>query len=279
MIPNAEMVAAWDGPEGENWAQNADRYEQASRAHRKLLLDALHLEPDASVIDVGCGAGALTIELGRLAPRGRTLGVDLSSQMLALARARALDAGLDHVVFEQADAQVHHFTPKTADLAVSCFGVMFFDHPPQAFANIRRALRPGSGIAFLVWRELAANEWVHALRRSLAMGRDLPAPAAGAPGPFSLADEAVARGQLEAAGFVEVRLTAVDEPVSLGTDPEDAFTFVSTLGITRGLLVDLDEKARHQALTNVRLSLADHATPDGVLYGSAGWLVQGTMEH
>lgn len=275
-IPNAQMVAAWDGPEGQSWAANADGYERTTRGHRKVVLEALDLDPTASVLDVGCGAGALTIEAARLAPHGHVLGVDLSSQMLAVARTRAAAAGLDNVVFEQGDAQVQPFTPGAADVAVSCFGAMFFDEPVRAFANIRRALRPGGGAAFLVWRELGANEWVDALRRALAMGRDLPQPPAGAPGPFSLADAGVARDHLEAAGFVEVRTTPVEQPISFGADQESALAFVSTLGLVRGLVADLDDAARHEALESLSRSLAEHTTADGVLYGSAAWLVQAT---
>ena len=40
----------------------------------------------------------------------------------------------------------------------------------------------------LVWQSLPANEWISAMRDALAVGRDLPVPPPGAPGPFGLAD-------------------------------------------------------------------------------------------
>ncbi len=279
MIPNADMTAAWDGPEGHHWAAHARRYERTTRAHRRVLVEALDLAPDASVIDVGCGTGALTIEVGGLIPRGRVLGIDLSSRMLEVARTRARETGAAQIALERADAQVHPFPSGAADLVISCFGVMFFDDPVRAFRNLAHALRPGGGSTFLVWRELAHNEWVHALRSSMAMGRDLPSPPPGATGPFSLAEETVARAHLESAGFSHVRFTPVDEPVSFGTDPDDAFRFVSTLGITKGLLADLDDEERNQASENLRTSLVEHAGPDGVSYASAAWLIQATNEH
>ena len=65
----------------------------------------------------------------------------------------------------------------------------------------------------------------------------------------------------------------VDEPIRLGHDAEDAFTFVSTLGITRGLTHDLDDAGRAAALEALRACLAAHDTGDGVLFAGSAWLV------
>jgi hypothetical protein len=60
--------------------------------------------------------------------------------------------------------------------------------------------------------------------------------------------------------------------VRLGADAEDAFDFVSGLGLTRGLLGGLDDGLRRAALDELQAALAEHATPDGVLFGAAAWL-------
>jgi SAM-dependent methyltransferase len=276
MSANSNMTAAWDGPEGDHWAEHADRYEATSVRYRRALLDALNLGERSAVLDVGCGTGATTIEAGRVASAGSVLGVDLSSRMLALGRAAAAAAGLGHVRFEQADAQVHPFDAVTYDVAISCFGAMFFEDPVAAFANVRRSLRPGALFVTLAWRDLKRNEWVDAIRSALAAGRDLPTPPPGAQGPFSMADRDITSERLEAAGYRDIDFSSIDEPICFGTDADDAYSFVSTFGITRGLTADLDAATRTEALDQLHQTLKEHETADGVLFDGSAWLITAT---
>ena len=276
MAANAEMAAAWDGPEGDHWADHADRYTATSVEYQRALFAALHLDISSAVLDIGCGTGASTIEAGRIASAGAVLGVDLSSRMLELARAAAAAEGLGHVRFEQADAQDHPFDPAAYDVAISCFGAMFFADPAAALANIRRSLRPGASLVLLAWRDLARNEWVDAFRTALAAGRTLPPPAPGAHGPFSLADRDITRQRLADAGYQDIGLSSVDEPLWFGRDADDAYSFVSTFGITRGLTADLDSAARAAALDQLHRTLKDHETSDGVLFAGSAWLITAT---
>ncbi len=275
-MTNQVMAEAWDGPEGDHWAEHADRYEATSLRYRRALLAALDPGEQSAVLDVGCGTGALAIEVGRVASGGAVLGVDLSSRMLEKGRAAAAEAGLGHVRFEQADAQVHPFAPAAFDVAMSAFGAMFFADPVAAFANIGSALRPGAALALLAWRDLERNEWVGAVRSALAAGRDLPTPPPGVQGPFSLADREIASERLQAAGYHNVHLTSVDEPLCFGADADDAYSFMSTFGITRGLTADLDDAARTVALDRLHQTLVDHETPDGVLLAGSAWLITAT---
>ena len=272
-IANVEMAAAWDGAEGEHWAAHAERYEATGRGYGEALLRAASVRAADTILDIGCGTGSSTRELARMAPSGSALGVDLSTKMLERARAVAEREGLTNVTFEQADAQVHPFPERAFDVAVSSFGAMFFADPVAAFANIGRALRPGGRLAVVAWRELADNEWLSAIRDALAMGRTFPMPAAGVPGPFGLADRDQADGFLAAAGFEDIGFEKVEEPILLGADTDDAFSFVSTLGITRGLTHDLDDAGRAAALEALRACLRAHETSDGVLFGGSAWLV------
>lgn len=272
-VANAEMAAAWDGADGEHWATYADHYERVSLRHWQRLVDAVPIAATTSAIDVGCGTGRSTRDLARLATAGKVVGIDLSSRMLEHGRAAAAAEGLDNVTFEQGDAQVHPFEPAAADLVTSVFGAMFFGDPVAAFRNIRSGLRPGATVALLTWRELARNEWLHSVRDTLALGRALPEPAVGVPGPFGLADADDVRRILTDSGCTDVVIETVDEPMEFGRDVESAYAYVASMGITQGLLHDLDHDQREQALTDLRQLLEQHATEDGVLLGSSAWLV------
>ena len=176
------------------------------------------------------------------ASSGSVLGVDLSSRMLDDARRRSAEEGLTNVDFLQADAQVHPFEESTYDLAISEFGAMFFADPVEAFANIGRGLRHDGRIVLLAWQRFEDNEWLTAIFDACAAGRDLPTPQAGTPGPFGLADPDAITVIVRDAGFTDDELTSVTEPMWVGADAEEAWTFVSAMGLVRGLTDGLDHE-------------------------------------
>lgn len=276
-IANLDMAAAWDGPEGDHWTDNADRYEGIGERYGTALVESVSVGERASILDVGCGTGKLTLDLARGEPSRSVLGIDLSTRMLELARSRAAEQGLSNVGFERGDAQVHPFPSGAFDQVVSSFGSMFFADPGAAFANLARATRPGGRLAMLAWRDLEHNEWLTALREALAVGRDLPRPPAGAPGPFAFAEPSHTYRVLSGSGFSDVSCDEICEPLWLGKDADDAFAFVSTFGITKGLTQDLDDHRRGVALDQLKSVLTEHETHDGVLAGASAWLITATV--
>jgi SAM-dependent methyltransferase len=272
-IVNVDQANAWNGHEGDAWTADQARYDAVVGAYHTTLLAAAGIAHDERVLDIGCGCGTTTLDAARAAPEGRALGVDLSAQMLELARTRAAEEHLTNVSFEQADAQVCPFDAAAFDVVISRFGVMFFSDPLAAFSNIAEALRPGGRFVAVVWQPLEDNEWLGALREALAMGRTLPAPATGAPGPFGLADPDAVRRLLGDAGFVDVALEPVKSPVVFGTDVDDAFDFAQRMPPVRGMLQDLDDATAARALEHLRDALVAHAGPDAVTFGSAVWII------
>jgi SAM-dependent methyltransferase len=268
---NAAQLSAWDGAEGAYWAGHAERFERATAGYDARFFEVSAIASTDHVLDVGCGTGGTTRAAGRAAPSGSALGVDLSSRMIEYATRRAAEEGLANVRFAQADAQIHPFEPDAFDVAISRMGAMFFGDPVAAFSNVRRALRPEGRLVLLVWRSPRENEWIREIRSSLAAGRDLPVPSPDAPGPFSLADPGRARDILEKAGFSDVALEATTAPIWFGEDAYDAEAFL--IGLTSWMLDGLDDDGRARARHALRTSLGRHETSDGVVYGSAAWLI------
>jgi len=274
---NPEQAAAWNGDEGKGWVTNAERYERSGDRLRPHLINPGLLREGDRVLDIGCGTGRSTIEAAQAVGGGSALGVDLSGPMIAHARERADAEGVANVEFVHADAQIHSFEPSSVDVVISETGCMFFGDPVAAFSNIGLALRPGGRVGLLVWRELQRNEWLIAIRRAVALGRDLPTPPPDAPGhPFSLADPDRVRSILGAAGYDDIELDPVDEPVDLGADADDAFAFFSTNGMVRWLLEGVDDAGRAQAFDNLRAAFKEGETEAGVLLGSSAWLIRAT---
>lgn len=272
-VVNTEQAAAWDGHEGDAWTAQADRYNRASSRIWQRFVDAELVGPADRVVDVGCGTGGSTRDVARRAAEGAVMGIDLSTRMLDLAREKTAEEGLDNVTFVRGDAQVFPFEPESFDAAISSFGAMFFNDPVAAYTNIGRGLRQRGSLALLAWRTLQENEWLMALRGALAAGRQLPTPPPDAPTPFSLAEPERVRRVLGSAGFEDVELEPIDEMIDLGSDASDALEYAKTMGIVEGLTEGLDADSRAQGMANLADLFRERETADGVLLGSAAWLI------
>lgn len=273
-MPNAEQTAYWNGEEAAHWVTHEDRYDAMLRPFVGPLLTAAGISESDRVLDVGCGCGATTRAAARVADHGAALGVDLSEPMLEYARSRAREEKIGNARFEQADAQVHPFEAASFEVAISRFGVMFFADAVAALANIARALRPGGRVAFVCWQDLLSNEWISV--PGLAAAEHVPLPdlgAPGAPGPFSMADRARLDRLLLEASFADVHIEPVEEPLSVGREIEETVDFLRETGMGRALLAGADRAAASRALDAVREALVPYRTPDGVVLGSAAWLV------
>jgi SAM-dependent methyltransferase len=269
---NVSQATAWGGRDGVLWAARAAHFDRAVAAHHRGLMAAAAVSPHDRILDVGCGTGQATRDAARAASRGHALGVDLSAQMLRVARRLTDQEQLANVSFVHGDAQVHPFTHRSFDLALSRMGTMFFGDPAAGFANIATALRSGGRLAIVVWQHPAANEWITAFRHALAGGRELPAPSTEEPGAFAQAEPARVEALLTSAGFCDVTFTDLRPPMWFGQTPDEALDFVRDL--MGGLVAALEDRARHRALDALHDVLTSQTTADGVVLGSAVWVVE-----
>jgi SAM-dependent methyltransferase len=269
---NARAQRDWDA-DAEFLAENDARFDINLSGYEQHLLTAANISTGESVLDVGCGTGPTTRNAALLAVGGTSVGIDLSPAMIAQARRRTREQGLRNVDFIVGDAQIYPFDPSSVDVAVSRMGTLFFGDPGMAFHNIRRALRPNGRIAITVWQSMSVNEWIQELSRTLLDDPTPPQPPPGTPGPFAMADAEWARAILEMAGFHDIAVMAVSEPLVFGTDVDDAYNFVTAFGLPKGLLQILTAGAALKAEADLRESLAAHAGPRGVAYGSAAWII------
>jgi SAM-dependent methyltransferase len=274
---NAEMVRYWNEVSGPKWVALQELIDRQIEPLGERAFARAALTPGERVLDVGCGCGSTTLAAAeRVGPSGEAFGVDLSAPMLARARERSNAAGLERVRFAQADAQTA-LLPQGFDVLFSRFGVMFFESPEAAFANLRRALRPGGRLAFVCWQEIQRNPWMVVPVGAVAGLLPLPAsPPPGAPGPFAFADTARVSGILESAGFAQIAFESVEEMLSVGPgDLDGTARFLLSMGPAATLLREAqgDPALEERAFEAVRAAIAPHLTPDGVRMASASWIV------
>ncbi len=194
--------------------------------------------------------------------------------MLREAERRTHAEGLTNLHFEQGDVQLHAFSPAEFDLAMSRFGVMFFEDPAAAFANVASAVRPAGRFVFSCWQDLARNDWI--MVPAGAALSYVPFPdlgPEGAAGPFSLADPGRTRRLLTDAGFEGVEIKEITEELFLGEDAADATEFLQGTGMARLLFEGVEADTERKAVDAVREALQAHEQPEGIRLGSAAWLV------
>lgn len=197
----------WAAARSDKWRRQLAGLEAMLAPIDAPLIKALALGAPARVADVGCGAGATTIEVARVAAAGSVVhGLDLSPALIDVARRRPCPHGVT-VSFDVADMEFAVPPERTYDRLVSRLGIMFFRNPPAAFANLRRWVARGGRIAFAVWGPLEDNVWMTATRAAVAEVVDLPPVDASAPGPFRYGDVTRLVSALEAAGFADVAVT------------------------------------------------------------------------
>ncbi len=271
--PNAEQIRYWNETIGPRWVEMGDLLDAQIAPLGAAAMERARPGTGERVLDVGCGCGQTSLQLAeRVGPDGSVFGVDVSAVMLERARRRAADR--PNVRFAHADAQTHAFE-EPFDLAFSRFGVMFFADPVAAFANVRRALRPGGRLAFVCWQAIDRNPWMLEPLRALVGIVELPAPPPpGAPGPFSFADPERVRGVLASGGFAQVELEPLEGELAIGAggDLERAVHFAMQMGPASAALREAGEEVRRRAREAIHAALAPLATPTGVHARFAAWI-------
>ena len=266
-----EQSALWNGPAGEAWVDQQELLDRAFSGLEALLVNEVAALGARNILDVGCGTGSTTVAIAQsVGSQGKCLGIDVSEPMLAAARARAAWEG-SSARFVQADAQTYDFGSPNFDLIVSRFGVMFFDDPVAAFANLGRAASDDGELRLIAWRSADENAFMLTAERAAAPLLDgLPVRSSG-PGQFAFADETEVRGILTDAGWHAVELRPVDVPCSFPT--RDLTHYISRLGPVGRMLSTCDEQTRAKVVEAVLPAFEPYVCADEIRFTGACWLI------
>ena len=272
---NADQLAFWNGPGGQVWVERQAHTDATLALVSAALLARAAPRPGERVLDVGCGCGALTLELARaVGPTGHVAGLDISAPMLAEARARARAAGLQNVAWLQADAASAAL--EGFDLLISSFGLMFFGDPVAAFAHLRRAARPNARAAFVCWRPLPENPWLAVPMRAIGphLSEQPPEDPQG-PGMFALADPARIARILGEAGWARptVEPLQLELDIAAGRGLDQAVVQTTKIGLVSAWLQGEPAETVAAATASIREALTSHVEGASVRLPAAMWLV------
>jgi SAM-dependent methyltransferase len=261
-------------PQPDPW-NSGDLYEpyvgRWSRLVAREFLAWLALPPGGRWVDCGCGTGALThAVLAETAPEAG-VGIDITAEYVAYARAHIMDP---RATFSVGDVRALDLDAAAFDVAVSGLVLNFVPHPEQMVAAMVRIVRPGGTVALYVWdyageMQLMRHFW------DAAVALDPTAADKDEGRRFPICEpEALAR-LFDAAGLRAVATRAIDVPTVFSTFDDYWTPFLSGQGPAPGYAMSLTEERRAALRERIRATLpiaADGSIP----LRARAWAVRGT---
>lgn len=146
------------------WDAAAQTYESAwgeqIRPAHDALLELVALKPGMRVLEIACGTGLVTLRAaGAVAPGGSVFASDIANEMLAETAKNAVSRGLQNVETARMEAENLVVEADCFDSAICALGLMYVPDPVKALTEMRRAVKPGGGVAAVVWGERRNCGW------------------------------------------------------------------------------------------------------------------------
>jgi SAM-dependent methyltransferase len=249
----AEAWHRW-GPFIEDWLGPAT----------ERMLDAARITAGSRVLDVAAGAGGQTLAAARrVGSTGHVLATDISPTILEYAAKAATDAGMSTVATRELDGEHIDVDEGGFDAVISRVGLIYFPDQQAALAGMRRSLRPGGRISAIVYSTADRNGFFAIPVGIIRRRAQLPPPAPGQPGPFSLGAPGVAEAAFDQAGFHDIAVEAVPSPVRMTSAAECVRFERESFGALHQMLAGLAEPDREAAWAEIGQALAAFDGPDG----------------
>ncbi len=216
------------------------------------------------VLDLATGTGITAIAARE---RGaKVTGIDLTPELVAIARSKAHEAGFDDIDFQEGDAEALPFADGSFDVVLSTCGHMFAPDQPKVAAELARVTRIGGRVVFLAWAPdggLAA--WFRITNKHFP-------PPPGVASPFNWGDAEKVQSLLGTA-FCDLDFTHGDCP-QFGTSAEEIWELFSTrYGPTVRALANLSNEAQLAFRSEMLAFLAGYRAADGKVRWGREYLI------
>ncbi len=267
------QASEWQGRVGQKWAAEWRRTDRSFSGLTDRLISRASSRPIKCVLDIGCGAGELSLALARGHSDAQIRGIDISEDLVAVAKERA--ENLPNARFEVADASTWPGDGFEPDLLVSRHGVMFFPDPVRSFAHLSRIAAPNARLIFSCFRDVSENIWASSITRLLPPGM-VEEPQSMVPGPFAFADRDAVSAMLTRAGWHDVAFEGVDFAyvAGAGEDPVgDALSYFLQIGPAARAAALLEPAEMEAFIERLHGFLASHLDGSLVILGAAAWIV------
>jgi len=258
-----------------------EKWKAKSAAMGKAVTEALveyaHPRPGMQVLDLASGTGEPAISFAaRVGGQGHVTALDLSTEVLEIAKNRARERGLQNFSTQQADAHTLPFGDNSFDLATSRFGIMFFRDVTLALRELRRVLRPNARACFLAWGSIDQPYWrstmgvVHRHVGGFLLQPD-------GHNPFRFSQPGSLSTILQAAGFHDVQEETRTVPWKWPGTPEEVWEQAQAVSVPfRPLLDRVPEDQWPQIHADVIAAIKQYVRGENVEFGASVVLASGS---
>lgn len=258
-----QMKAAWDDTAA-GWKRWWPSFERSAQRVNDRLVELAQVSAGARVLDIATGSGEPALTAARAAgPSGKVVAVDMSPNMLAIARERVAAAAVHNVELIESDAESLKLDADSFDAVLCRWGLMFMPDLDGLLRGLHRALKPDGRFATAVWSFADKAPFCGLARDAIRRITGI-VPPPNAPDPTKLADTSILERALAGAAFRDVKFERLI--VTFEFASADAFAdFRSQIGGTRATLstmpADVARRVREAIVTAAR----QHAGADGVV--------------
>jgi ubiquinone/menaquinone biosynthesis C-methylase UbiE len=254
----------WDSV-ADGWQKWWKITETGAEKVSRRLIELAEIKQGSTVLDIATGIGEPAITAAKqVGNSGYVLAIDISSQMLSIAKQRAISLGLEQVIeFKEGDAETIDLPASTFDAALCRFGLMFLPDLRTGLSNIYRSLVDGGRLAAAVWASPDKVPFIAvALNTVMKETKSPPPPPAGTPGPFSLSDENMLRNSLIESGFKDVTIKRMEG--SFNFDSAEVYTsyVYETAAPIQAMLANQPQERREEILKAITESARKYTEND-----------------
>jgi enediyne biosynthesis protein CalE5 len=199
----------WDNAAA-GWQAWWETIERGAQKVSDKIVQLAEIKSGDRVLDIATGIGEPAVTAARkVIPNGKVVAIDISPQMLAIARTRAILLGLDSIMeFRESDGEKLDLPDQTSkfDAILSRWGLMFFPNLPAALVRIRQMLITNGRLSAAVWSTPSKVPLIDLAFASVRKQINATAPPPGTPGPFALADIETLKQLFSQAGFKDIKV-------------------------------------------------------------------------
>jgi ubiquinone/menaquinone biosynthesis C-methylase UbiE len=211
--PNQFKMAqreGWDSV-AEGWKEWWEHIEKGAQKLSQRLIELAEIKRGQRVLDIATGIGEPSITAAKVVGTdGHVLATDISRQMLAIAKERAMLLRLQDIIeFKENDAENLDLANLSFDAALCRLGLMLFPNLDTVIRKIYSSLVSGGRFAAAVWADATKVPIISLATRVIGSQVQISAPPPGVPNPFSLADTNKLENSLARAGFRDIHIDTV----------------------------------------------------------------------